>query len=188
MHQTKMFTVCLLSFQYHFVKRVLSCLYHFLIFFCFGLCGKKSLWRANLVPAPQKSTDTLPPNSAVCLGSCPPQLARLWRGGLLFFPPLSAPNDYRFTQSVLTFIPSARVFLNSARVFTSKCHNFSQPYHTISSFSNPPSCPNRPFSAIWATCTTPISTTCGQSGAENGVKNAVDIAIPYGYICCGIIL
>jgi hypothetical protein len=35
----------------------------------------------------------------------------LWLGGLLFFPPLSAPNDYRFTQSVPTFTQVCVFFL-----------------------------------------------------------------------------
>jgi hypothetical protein len=35
----------------------------------------------------------------------------LWLGGLLFFPPLSAPNEYRFTQSVLTFTQVCVFFL-----------------------------------------------------------------------------
>jgi hypothetical protein len=90
------------------------------------LCGEQIPYQT-----PENFDDILPPNSAVCLGFFVLVVGfcfgfRIWNLG--FSPSLSAPNDYRFTQSVLTFTPSARVFLNSARVFTSKCHNFSSKF------------------------------------------------------------
>jgi antibiotic biosynthesis monooxygenase (ABM) superfamily enzyme len=58
-----MFTVRLLPFQYHFVKRVLSCLYHFLIFFASASVVKNPCGEPILYQTPENFDDISQPKN-----------------------------------------------------------------------------------------------------------------------------